>query len=315
MSRIVATGSYLPKNTMTNNELITQTGIDSSDEWITQRTGIQKRHFASSDEKVSTLAVKAAKHVLEQVEETVLQEVQFILVATMSSGLPTPSVASQVQRELGIEEAFAFDISGACSGFVMAMEMAEKLSRDQSSGYTLVIGAEKMSNILDFTDRGTSILFGDGAGALLIEHDGEGLPNYQSHLTSIPDPENSIHVPTDADSSGLMTMAGREVFNFVLRKVIPSLSDFIEEHARDLDYLISHQANYRFIEIMDKKLNLNLDQIPANISQVANTSAGSIPILLDQLVKEEKIHLNGRQKVVFVGYGAGLAWGQISISI
>lgn len=315
MSRIVATGSYLPKKVMTNQELIKQTGIDSSDEWITQRTGIQQRHFAAPEESVSTLAAESVKDLLKRVDQDILQDIQLIVVATMSSRLPTPSVASQVQRELGIEQAIAFDISGACSGFVMALEVAEKLSKDRSSGYTLVIGAEKMSNILDFEDRGTSILFGDGAGAVLIEHDGEGLPDYQSRLTSIPDPENSIQVDTDDSPSGLMTMAGREVFNFVLRKVLPSLSDFIETHAKDLDYVIGHQANYRFIEIMAKKLKISRDKIPANISKVANTSAGSIPILLDQLVNEEKIQMNGSQKVVFVGYGAGLAWGQISLTL
>jgi len=233
----------------------------------------------------------------------------------MSSRLPTPSVASQVQRGLGIKQALAFDISGACSGFIMALEVAEKLSREQSSGYTLVIGAEKMSDILDFEDRSTSILFGDGAGAVLIENDGEGLKNFQSELISLPDPKNSIYVPAEKDPKGQMTMDGREVFNFVLRQVIPSLSGFIQDHAKGFDYLISHQANYRFIEIMAKKLKVDLNKIPANIDKVANTSAGSIPILLDQLVKGDDIHLNSTQKVIFVGYGAGLAWGQISLTI
>ncbi|HLR88508.1 MAG TPA: beta-ketoacyl-ACP synthase 3 [Atopostipes sp.] len=315
MSKIVATGSYLPEKVISNTELIEQTGIDSSDEWITQRTGIQQRHFSSEKETVSDIAVKAAENLLKQLDAEIVQDIQLIIVATMSSRLPTPSVANQVQRALGIEQAWAFDVSGACSGFVMALEVAEKLSRDKSSGYTLVIGAEKMSDILNFEDRGTSILFGDGAGAVLIEHDGKGLPNYQSSLTSLPDPENSIHVPTEETPEAQMTMAGREVFNFVLRQVIPSLSDFINVHAKDFDYLISHQANYRFIEIIAKKLKVSLDKIPANIDKVANTSAGSIPILLDQLVKEDTIHLNGKQKVVFVGYGAGLAWGQISIVI
>ena len=315
MSQIVATGSYLPKKIMTNSELIKHTEIDSSDEWIIQRTGIHQRHFSSEKETVSDLATKAAQNLLKNLDAKIVQKIQLIVVATMSSRLPTPSVASQVQRALGIEQALAFDVSGACSGFVMALEVAEKLCRDKTSGYTLVIGSEKMSDILDFQDRSTSILFGDGAGAVLIQQDGEGLKNYQSRLISIPDPENSIHVPVENSSKSYMAMAGREVFNFVLRQVIPSLSDFINVHAKDFDYLISHQANYRFIEIIAKKLKVNLDKVPANIDQVANTSAGSIPILLDQLVKEDKIHLNGTQKVVLVGYGAGLAWGQMSLTI
>ena len=315
MSKIVATGSYLPEKVVTNTELIEQTGIDSSDEWITQRTGISQRHFASQDEKVSDIAIRAAEDLLEQLEENVVEEIQLIIVATMSSRLPTPSVASQVQRALNIDHAWAFDVSGACSGFVMALEIAEKLGRDYSSGYTLVIGAEKMSEVLNFEDRGTSILFGDGAGAVLIAQDGEGLPNYKSSLSSIPDPENSINIPSESKPEGFMTMDGRSVFNFVLRKVIPSLANFIEKEVGQFDYLISHQANSRFFEIFAKKLKVNLDKIPANIAKVANTSAGSIPILLDQLVKEESIHLDGSQTIILVGYGAGLAWGQISLTI
>lgn len=315
MSRIIATGSYLPKKIVTNTKLIEETGIDSSDEWITQRTGIKQRHFASDEETVSDIAIQAAKDLLKQLDEDVVNNIQLIIVATMSSRLPTPSVASQVQRALDIQQAWAFDVSGACSGFVMALEVAEKLSRDKSSGYTLVIGAEKMSEVLDFNDRGTSILFGDGAGAVLIEQDGEGLQNFHSSLTSIPDPENSIQIDSETNSQELMSMEGRSVFNFVLRQVIPSLSDFIEKKVGAFDYLISHQANYRFLEILAKKLKVPLDNIPANIGEVANTSAGSIPILLDQLVKEQKIHLDGSQKVILVGYGGGLAWGQISLNL
>lgn len=315
MSKIVATGSYLPKKVVTNTELIEQTGIDSSDEWITQRTGIQQRHFATKEESVSDIATHAAEDLLQQLDTTVVQEIHTVIVATMSSRLPTPSVASQVQRALGIEQTWAFDVSGACSGFIMALEVAEKVSKDNPSGYTLVIGAEKMSDILNFEDRGTSILFGDGAGAVLIEHDGKGLDDYQSSLTSIPDPENSIYVPSEEQADGLMTMAGRSVFNFVLRQVIPSLAEFIENDVGNFDYLLSHQANKRFFEIFAKKLAIDLDKIPMNIADVANTSAGSIPILLDQMVKEDNIHLDGSQNVVFVGYGGGLAWGQISLKI
>lgn len=311
MSKIIATGSYLPDKVVTNQALIEQTGIDSSDEWITQRTGIEQRHFAAAEQTVSDLAVEAAQDLLKQVGPEVVQEIELIIVASMSSKLPTPSVASQVQRELGIEKAWAFDISGACSGFVMAVEMAEKLSRDKTSGYTLVIGAEKMSSILNFEDRGTSILFGDGAGAILIEHDGEGLEDYQSELVSIPDPDNSICVNPDEK----MTMEGRSVFNFVLRQVIPSLSHFIKTQVGTFDYLISHQANNRFFEVFAKKLKISPDKIPANISRVANTSAASIPLVLDQLVKTGEIRLAGKQKIVLVGYGAGLAWGQMSFKL
>ena len=159
------------------------------------------------------------------------------------------------------------------------------------------------------------MIFGDGAGAVLIENNGEGLLNFRSSLTSIPDPDRSIYVPSDSTSTDYMTMDGRAVFNFVLRNVIPSLSNFITNEVGSFDYLLSHQANYRFLEIIAKKLKVSLDKIPANIQNVANTSAGSIPILLDDLVKNDSIHLNGKQRIVFVGYGGGLAWGQISLTI
>lgn len=311
MSKIIATGSYLPKQVMTNKELIEQTGIDSSDEWITQRTGIKQRRFAHRDETVSDLALEAANNLLAQLDKSVVQDINLIIVASMSSKLPTPSVANQVQDALGIKEAWSFDISGACSGFTMALEMAEKLGRDKTSGYTLIIGAEKMSSILNFEDRSTSILFGDGAGAMLIEQDGEGLVDYESQLVSIPDPERSICVHPDEK----MTMEGRSVFNFVLRQVIPSLSHSIDTKVGTFDYLISHQANERFIDVFSKKLKVSPDKIPTNISQVANTSAGSIPILFDQLVEQGDITLDGSQKVVFVGYGAGLSWGQMSFKV
>lgn len=312
MSKVIATGSYVPSKVVTNADLIQETGIDSTDEWIVKRTGIQQRAFADADETVSDLAVKAAENLLGQLDADIAKEIQLIVVATMSSRLPTPSVASQVQRALDIPSAWAFDISGACSGFVMALEAAEKLSRDKQSGYTLVIGAEKMSAILDFSDRGTSILFGDGAGALLIEHDGTGLLEYESELVSIPDEEDSICV---SEPDGFMTMEGRSVFNFVLRQVIPSLADFIETKVGAFDYIISHQANHRFLEIIAKKMNVPIEKIPSNISEVANTSAASIPILLDELVADSRIRLDATQKVVMVGYGGGLSWGQISLQL
>lgn len=311
MSKIIATGSYLPVQTKTNTQLINETAIDSSDQWIVQRTGIKQRYFAAAEETVSKLAIAAVKNLLSKLDEDIRQEINLIIVASMSSQSPTPSVASQVQAALEIQESWAFDINGACSGFVMALELAEKISKHETTGYSLVIGAEKMSDILNFDDRSSSVLFGDGAGAILIKNDGAGLKSYESELKSIPDPKKSIYfTPFER-----MTMEGRAVFDFVLRKVIPSLTVFIEKKVGTFDYLISHQANYRLIELIAKKLNVPLEQVPTNIDEVANTSAASIPILLDKLVNTKKIRLDATQKIVFVGYGGGLAWGQISLMI
>lgn len=311
MSKIIGTGSYLPGKAINNRELIKNTKIDSTDDWIVKRTGISNRHFASKNESVSNLAIKSAENLLTKVEQETIQNIQLIIVASMSSLSPTPSVASQVQAALGIKESLSFDINGACSGFIMAVEAAEKISASQKKGYTLVIGAEKMSNILDFNDRSSSILFGDGAGAILIENDGEGLIDYQSSLMSIPDSKESIQYSKKQS----LSMAGRSVFNFVLRKVIPSTIDFVEETGHDFDYLISHQANQRFIKMLAKELKVSIERLPTNIKNVANTSAASIPILLDELVTKEQIFLNRSQKIILLGYGGGLSWGQISLTV
>lgn len=315
MSKIISTGSYLPKREVSNTEFIEQTGIDSSDEWIQQRTGIQSRHIADEQETVSDLAIAAAKACVADLDDEQLQQIQLIIVATMSSRQPTPSVASQVQRDLGIERAWSFDINGACSGFVMALEAAEKISRSYETGYTLVVGVEKMTDILNFEDRGTSILFGDGGGAILIENDGTGLPNYQSQMSGVPDEKDSIAVPMHQQVDAKMTMDGRDVFNFVLRRVIPSLDSFIQEEVGDFDLLVSHQANVRLLEMMAKKLKIGMEKVPSNIANVGNTSAGSIPILLDQLVKADDILLDGSQQVVFTGFGGGLSWGHITLKL
>lgn len=315
MSKLIATGSYLPKTVLTNGQLIEQFQIDSSHEWIEQRSGITQRYFAQHDETVADLATKAAEDLLSTLDRDLVQEIKLILVATMSANSPTPSVANQVQAALGIKDAWGFDISGACSGFVMALDVAEQMSRSKTEGYTLVIGAEKMSQILDFSDRGTAVLFGDGAAAVLIQHDGSGLPGYQSDLHAMEDEKLSIAVNPNAEGKNVMSMLGRDVFNFVNRTVIKSLGNFMTEHVENYDYLICHQANQRLLDIIAKKLNVSQEQIPSNISKVANLSAASIPALLDKLVKDKTLTLDGTQTIVMCGFGGGLAWGNISIKL
>ena len=315
MSKLIATGSYLPENALTNDQLIEQFQIDSSHEWIEQRSGITQRYFANDGETVADLATKAAQDLLSKLETNVIDEIKLIVVATMSANAPTPSVANQVQAALGINDAWGFDVSGACSGFVMALDIAEHMSRAKTDGYTLVIGAEKMSQILDFFDRSTAVLFGDGAGAVLIKNDGTGLPNYQSDLHAIEDEKLSIAVSPNTNGKNVMTMLGRDVFNFVNRNVIKSLGNFMTERVEDYDYLICHQANQRLLDIIAKKLNVSQTRIPSNISKVANLSAGSIPVLLDQLVTDKVLALDGSQTIVMCGFGGGLAWGNISINL
>lgn len=308
VSKVVATGQYLPDTRLTNTQFIEKTGIDSTDEWIVKRTGVQARRFAEG-ESVAEMATQAARDILSQINQEDWQAIRLIIVASMSSNAPTPSVANQVQANLSINNAWGFDISGACSGFTMALDIAERTSRTYDSGYILVIGVDKMSQILDLTDRSSNIIFGDGAGGLLIECNGMGLPNYQSKLVAMKDDKMSITFDVRDDSSQYLGMKGRDVFNFVNREVIPSIDEFIDSVRIEFDYLISHQANERLLDLMSQKLKVSRDKIPSNISEVANTSSASIPILLDDLVKSKQITLSGEQSVVLTGFGGGLAYG------
>lgn len=308
MSRVIATGSYLPSHRITNDAFIHQTGIDSTDEWIVQRTGVKARRFAT-DESVADLAVQAAEAMLASVEQEVRASIRLIIVASMSSGCPTPSVANQVQAALGITQAWGFDVNGACSGFTQAFDIAEKMSRSFDSGHILVIGADKMSQVLDLSDRSSSIIFGDGAGCVLIACDGEGLPNYCSQLSVIEDKTQSITLDKAEESTASLKMLGRDVFNFVNRCVIPSVDQFLHQLDTPCHYLVSHQANERLLDLMSQKLGMDRRYIPSNIAEVANTSSASIPILLDQLVQEHKITLSGNQTVMLLGFGGGLAYG------
>lgn len=308
MSKVVATGQYLPANRLTNEQLIAQAGIDSSDEWIVQRTGVKARRFAEG-ESVADLATEAARAIIANVGPDVKEDIRLIIVASMSSGNPTPSIANQVQANLGIAEAWGFDISGACSGFTMAVDIAERMSRTYESGYVLVIGADKMSQILDLSDRTSSIIFGDGAGGLLIACDGAGFPGYRSQLVALEDTKDAITLDKTVPDRQYLTMLGRDVFNFVVRAVIPGLAKFIDELNGSYDYVLSHQANDRLLDVMSQKLGIDRQQIPANIAEVANTSSASIPILLDDLVQAGTITLSGQQQIVMVGFGGGLAYG------
>lgn len=314
MSRIIATGAYLPENTVKNTELIEANQLDSSTEWIEQRTGIKERRFASDSETVASIATNAATDLLSKIEADIRQEIKLIIVATMSQREYTPSTANKVQLNLQCDNAVSFDINAACSGFIYALDIAEKMSKSFQSGYTLVIGAEKMSQILDFSDRGTAILFGDGAGAVLIANDGEGLLDYDSNLYSQGDEALSIEVLPNEVNDIVLTMKGRDVFNFVQRTVLPSLETFINKH-ESIDYLISHQANYRFLKMMAKKFKMDSSKIPSNIEQVGNTSAASIPILMNELVESKQLKLDGTQSIIMTGFGAGLTWGEIHTKI
>lgn len=312
MSKIVATGHYLPKQVVSNHQLIQMLNLDSTDDWIQSRSGIKQRHLAEDNQTVSDLAIQAALNLFDKLDESLRQQVTLIVVASMSSFAPTPGIANRIQQALGLDQAYGFDLNTACSGFITALDTAVKLASFQNKGYTLVVGAEKMSQILDPEDRSTCVLFGDGAGAMLLENDGETLPGYVSHIQSTGNGQEAI----EFDGQSYLKMAGRPVFNFVKRQVIQSLGDFIIKYdLADLDYLICHQANQRLLDLIGRQLTIPMEKLPSNISQVANLSAASIPVLIDQLIEEGTLILGSGQQLVLIGYGGGLTWGEVAFKL
>ncbi|MBK0347592.1 beta-ketoacyl-ACP synthase 3 [Aerococcaceae bacterium zg-ZJ1578] len=313
MSQIIKVSSYLPNNSLNNHQLINQYQLDSSNEWIQQRTGIKQRYFADDEETVANMAIKAAQNLLQDCDASIINKIGLIIVASMSSKLPTPSVANQVQAAIQANNAWGFDINGACAAFVKGIDIAEKFARVYEDTYTLLIGVEKMSDILDFTDRSSCILFGDGAGAILIHNDASSFTHYRSELYAIGDTMGAIELNRQTDE--LMSMKGRDVFNFVSRNVIRSLKTFIETDEQASELIICHQANQRLIDLVIKKLSVNPEIVPSNIAQVANLSAASIPVLMHQLNTEHRLRFDGTQHITLCAFGGGLAWGNISLTV
>ena len=312
MSKIVRSGSYLPINVLSNEALIKRYHLDSNDEWIIQRTGIKQRYIAQK-ESVVDLAIESAKVIINQFDEDIASKINLIITASMSSKLPTPSIANQVQQAIGATNAWGFDINGACSAFIMALDIADKYAIQYQTGYTLVIGTEKMSDLMDYHDRSTCILFGDGAAAILIENDGQSLLNYRSQLFVKDDINKAIVV--NRHTNHKMTMNGKEVLSFVSRQVVPSLKAFLKDEDSQPDYIICHQANIRIIEMISKKLAVEPERVPINIQKVANVSAASIPLVIDEMIQAKRIRLEQKQTSALCGFGAGLAWGFSSLTI
>lgn len=313
--KIRATARYLPTNIVTNDELAQW--MDTSDEWIQSRTGIKQRHIAA-EENTSDLCTEVARKLLSKAQIDAAS-LDFIIVATMSPDYSSPSVACQVQGRIGAQQAMAFDLSAACAGFVYALATGENFIRTGMKR-GLVIGGEKTSKLLNWEDRSTAVLFGDGAAGVLLEAANQ--PSIiRQLLRADGERSNSLVAgfrPTQTkfyqedDQAGL-TMDGRGIWNFALNDVVKDLQTFINEEPIDL-YLF-HQANRRIIEKMAKKLKEPIEKFPMNLANYGNTSAASIPILLDELVEADIIHLNGTQKVVLTGYGGGLAWGNLLLEL
>jgi 3-oxoacyl-[acyl-carrier-protein] synthase-3 len=320
-SKIIGTGSYLPAQRVTNHDLAAQLGakgIETSDEWIVTRSGIQARHYAAADENASDLAVKAANQALEAAGLGA-EQIDLIIVATSTPDFygNFPSTACIVQNKLGIRNnGAAFDVAAVCSGFVYAMSTADAFIKAGNAKNVLVIGTEVFSRILDFNDRSTCVLFGDGAGAVVMTASEEPgvlavkLHADGSHGHILCGPTN----PSNAAISGesFLYMDGQAVFKLavtVLEKVANEALAHAQMPASDIDWLIPHQANLRIMNGTAKKLGLSLEKMVVTVNEHGNTSAASIPLALDQAVRDGRIKPG--QNILMEGVGGGFTWGAV----
>ncbi|MCA9765773.1 MAG: ketoacyl-ACP synthase III [Carnobacterium sp.] len=324
-AKIINTGSYVPNKIVSNKDL--ETIMDTSDEWIKTRTGIENRRI-SETENTSVLCGKAALDILEKSTITA-DKVDLIIVATMSPDYLSPSTACLVQDYIGASKSMAFDVSAACSGFIYALSVAEKMLSSGKFHYALVLGGEVMSKIVDWDDRGTAVLFGDGAGGVLLESTSsqgsfiaEDIHSDGSRglaLTTGALPVSNPYSQNEKNSSDIhLKMEGRAIFDFAIRSVPNSIKAVVETAGIDLsdiERIIPHQANSRIIQAIAKKLKRPFEQFALNISDYGNTSAASIPILLDELVSSGDLVLGTGKKIILTGFGGGLTWGSILIRI
>ena len=311
-ARITGTGSYLPGDAVSNTELAAR-GIDTSDEWIVTRTGIRSRHLAPAGTTASQLGCEAARRALEMagVEAT---ELDLIIVATSTPDFIFPSTACLIQAQLGNKGATAFDVQAVCAGFAYALGIAEKFIRSGSHKRALVIGAEVFSRILDWQDRGTCVLFGDGAGAVVLEAaETPGILATAMHadgsyagILNVPGQISRGQVTGDP----FLRMDGQAVFKFavrVLAEVAQEVCAAAEMDSADIDWLIPHQANLRIIDATGRKLGIAPEKVVVTVDRHGNTSAASVPLALDEAVRDGRIQRG--QKVLLEGIGGGFAWG------
>ncbi|MCE1160187.1 MAG: ketoacyl-ACP synthase III [Burkholderiales bacterium] len=315
-SRIIGTGSYLPNEAVTNDELaarLAKDGVETSDEWIRSRTGIEQRYLASPNQTSSDLALFAAQNALEMAE-VLPSEIDLIIVATTSPDMTFPSTACLLQAKIGADNAAAFDVQAVCSGFVYALTTADAMVRAGQAKKALVVGSEVFSRMLDWKDRTSCVLFGDGAGAVVLEASEEaGILASRIHsngrLSSILNVSSSIQ-GGKVVGNPFMYMDGQAVF----KNAVSALGDVAQEvldaanmNAEQLDWLIPHQANLRIIAATAKRLDFPMDKVVVTVNQHGNTSAASVPLAFDTAVRDGRITKG--QTVLVQGVGGGFTWG------
>ncbi len=315
-ARITGTGGYLPEKVLTNQDL--ERMVDTSDQWIRERTGIEKRHIAADGETTCDLAEQAARRALEAAGRSPA-DVDLVVVATTTPDRVFPSTACLLQQRLDIHGCAAFDVQAVCTGFVYALGIAEKFVRTGSARRALVVGAETLSRIVDWTDRSTCVLFGDGAGAVVLEAaDEPGI--ISTHLHADGSYESLLTVPAGISSGyervkageAYMQMKGNEVFKMAVNTLGRIVDETLEASGlekSDIDWLVPHQANIRIINATARKLGMSTDHVVVTVDQHGNTSAASVPLALDVAVRDGRIRRG--ETVLMEAFGGGFTWGSV----
>jgi len=317
-SKITGTGSYLPEKILTNHDL--EEMVDTSDEWIVERTGIKKRHIAAEGQTTCDLAEVAAKRAMEMAGKTA-DDIDLIVLATTTPDLIFPSTACLLQSRLGISGSAAFDVQAVCTGFIYALGIADKFIKSGTHKCALVIGAETFSNIIDWTDRGTCIIFGDGAGAVILEASEEA-GVLSTHLHADGQYEGLLRTKGGVsknkellDSGGAyVEMRGNEVFRIAVKtlgRIVDETLEYNNMKKSDIDWLVPHQANIRIIKATAKKLKMDMDHVVVTVDEHANTSAASVPMALDTAVRDGRIKKH--EIVMLEAFGGGFTWGSALI--
>lgn len=300
--KIVGTGSYLPELVWDNHKLTEW--LDTSDEWIRERTGIGQRHI-SKELGACGMALEAAKRAMEDAEKCGFkrEDLDAIFVCSVTPDIMVPSVACEIQKELGAVNAFCYDINAACSGFVFAYNMAVSYMETGLIRTALIIGSEQLSGMVDWNDRGSSILFGDGAGAVVVTA-------CKEKGAAVMHSDGASGEALQCTTGGKLSMDGQKVFRFALKRVPEVVEEILSKLEMDkaqVDMYLLHQANMRIIEAVIKRLGLEPEKVPTNIERMGNTSSASLPILIDELHRAGK--LRPGMKLIMAGFGAGLTWG------
>jgi 3-oxoacyl-[acyl-carrier-protein] synthase-3 len=315
-ARITGTGSYLPEKILTNQDL--EKMVDTSDEWIRDRTGISERHIAADNEFTVDLAEQAAREAIDAAGIAV-EDIDLVIVATTTPDRVFPSTACLLQQRLGIHGCAAFDIQAVCTGFIYGLGVANQFFKSGTSKCALVVGAETLSRIIDWKDRNTCVLFGDGAGAVILQSD-EKTGILSSHLHADGSYENLLTVPYGVstgssqilEGSGGITMKGNEVFKMAvntLGRIVDETLQYNGMKKSDIDWLVPHQANIRIINATARKLSMSLDHVVVTVDKHGNTSAASVPLALDVAVRDGRIKKG--ETLMLEAFGGGFTWGSV----